>query len=189
MNKPEKGCWGYRRHFRRMRMLGIGILAVLIVIFLLTRRFTDNRSLYIISTIGAVVAVIPAANLAAPLLATWRFTTPPREFYEAYRKYEEKFPILYDLTLTTKEDIMPIDVMVVHPTGYYGLCVNGKGQEKRAEEKQKLMLEASRLDPRMHVIKDRRVFDKRLQTLKPASEYEDDGTQDYAQEVLKKLSM
>ncbi len=189
MNKVEKGCYGYRNYFKLVRLLWVTGLGLLIAVLLVTRHITENRSVYILSTIGAILAVIPAANLATPLLAIWKFRTPPAEIPQAYRPYEEKFPILYDLTITTKEDIMPMDVMVIHPTGYYGWCVNPKVQEKRAESSLNALLEASRLDPKVHVIKDRKVFDRRLQTLKPASEYEDDGTQEYAQEVLKKLSM
>ena len=34
-------------------------------------------------------------------------------------RMREKFEVLYDLVLTTPEDVIPSDVTVVHPTGIY----------------------------------------------------------------------
>ena len=34
----------------------------------------------------------------------------------------EKFPMLYDLIITSRDFIMPVDVVVIHPTGVYLYC-------------------------------------------------------------------
>ena len=36
--------------------------------------------------------------------------------------------------LTTKDDVLPMDAIVVHPTGIYAYCVNKKAKLPRAEK-------------------------------------------------------
>ena len=51
------------------------------------------------------------------------------------------------------------------------------------------MFKAKGLDPCVKVIKDEQLFLKRLDTLKPIPESEDDGSVDYGARLLKSLSM
>ena len=51
------------------------------------------------------------------------------------------------------------------------------------------MLKANKLDPNLKIVTSRSTFDKRIHSLKPASEYEDDGTVEYGVRVIKGLSM
>lgn len=94
----------------------------------------------------AIVTVLPAANLASPLIAIFKYHTPEQAFHEAYMPYEEKFEVLYDLVLTTPEDVIPSDVTVVHPTGIYVYCINPKLNVKRAEAGLNELLKANKLD-------------------------------------------
>ena len=95
----------------------------------------------------------------------------------------------YDLVLTTPEDVIPSDVTVVHPTGIYVYCINPKLNVKRAEAGLNELLKANKLDPNLKIVTSRSTFDKRIHSLKPASEYEDDGTVEYGVRVIKGLSM
>ena len=85
--------------------------------------FYRQDSVKKILTVMAIVTVLPAANLASPLIAIFKYHTPEQAFHEAYMPYEEKFEVLYDLVLTTPEDVIPSDVTVVHPTGIYVYCI------------------------------------------------------------------
>ena len=100
-----------------------------------------------------------------------------------------EFEVLYDLFLTTPEDVIPSDVTVVHPTGIYVYCINPKLNVKRAEAGLNELLKANKLDPNLKIVTSRSTFDKRIHSLKPASEYEDDGTVEYGVRVIKGLSM
>ena len=178
MKKIKKGDYGYRNHFKRKQLFIIALLALFIIAQLVGRSFTDNDSVKKILTVMAIVTVLPAANLASPLA-----------FHEAYLPYEEKFEVLYDLVLTTPEDVIPSDVTVVHPTGIYVYCINPKLNVKRAEAGLNELLKANKLDPNLKIVTSRSTFDKRIHSLKPASEYEDDGTVEYGVRVIKGLSM
>ncbi|MGL5435418.1 MAG: O-linked GlcNAc transferase-like protein [Lachnospiraceae bacterium] len=187
--KKDKGQYGYRNHRKRMRMLLTGIFIAAILLQLLVRHFTDNPSTRNILTVMAILTVLPMANIASPLLASWKYKTPDRDFYDKVLPYEERFPILYDLVLTTKECIMPMDVIVVHPKAVIAYCTNPKVDTPVAEKFLNEMLRGHKLDANAKVIKDEQTFFRRLDTLKPASEYEADGSEPYVIALMKSLSM
>ena len=188
MKKMEKGEFGYRNRFIRRRILFILFFAVLVALQLISRFFIDNTAFKAIITISAIFTVFPGANLAASLIAMGRYRTPSPEFRERYRPYEKKFRVLYDLIISRYKEMLPLDILVIHPTGYYAYCPKEKGDFAGAEKEINDILVRAHLDPHFHVTNDRKAFDRRLETLKPASEYEDDGTVDYAAETLMNLS-
>lgn len=189
MKKKEKGTYGYRDSFKRHQAGLVGLLTLFILAQLGARFFTDSQAAKNILTVMAVVTVLPAANLASPLVAVLRYKTPPRDFYDTYSVLGQNAVLLYDLILTTKDDVLPMDLIAVHPTGIYGYCINEKADLKRAEAALNEVLKAHRLDPNLKLTGDRKTFDKRLRSLKPSSEYEDDGSVEYAVRVLKAMSM
>ena len=189
MKKKEQGVYGYRDYFKRKRLFWIGLMACAIGILMIIRFTTANRILNILRIICAVLIAIPLANLATPLAAVWKFKTPDRAFYEKVKPYEEKALILYDMVLTTTTSVIPVDVLAIHPTGIYAYNINPKVNVKASEAELNRTLEAMRLDGNLHIISDWKTFEKRMESLKPASEYEDDGSMDYAAETLKKMSM
>lgn len=187
--KKKKGEYGYRNSFKKRQLFKIGILTAFILAQLGARYFTDVQAMKNILTVMAVVTVLPAANLASPLVAIFGYHTPPESFYQKIRPYEDKFPVLYDLVITTKDYVMPMDAVIVHPTGVYAYCINGKINVPDAEKSLNEIFTAQRLDPNLRLTKEFSTFEKRLKSLKPASEYEDDGSMEYAVNLLKSLSM
>ena len=187
--RREKGQYGYRDSVRKMRLtvtiiLGLGVLAQLGA-----RYLTDNQAAENILTVMAILTVLPFANMASPLLASWRYRTPPKEFYEKIKPYEKKCVILYDLILTTKEFVMPMDAIAVHPGGVYGYCTAGKLKVKEAEQSLNGLFTANRLDPNLKLFLEERSFLRRLDSLKPSEGDENDGTVEYGAALLKSLSM
>lgn len=189
LQKKKKGDYGYRNSLKKKQIFKVGLLAAFILAQLGARYFTDNQSFKNILTVMAVVTVLPAANLASPLLAAFPYKTSSREFYEMTHSYEDNFPILYDLILTTKDFVLPMDAIIIHPTGIYAYCINQKIDAAEAEKSLNEILSAQRLDPNMKITKELYTFEKRLKSLKKASEYEDDGSVEYAVKLLKSLSM
>lgn len=84
---------------------------------------------------------------------------------------------------------MPMDAIAVHPNGVTAYCTNGKADTGKAEQFLNSMLSGHKLDLHVKVIKDENAFFRRLDNLKPAAEYEDDGSLPYAEALLKSLSM
>lgn len=185
----EKGQYGYRNYRKRMRLLLVLIGVAAILIQLAARQITDNQSARNILTVMAILSVLPTANLASPLIASWRFKSPAEAFYAKVHPYEKDYPILYDLIVTTREQILPFDAAVVHPRGIYVFCPSQRADTDKAEKALNSFLSAQKLAPNMKIIKNEKQFLQRLSSLKPASEYEDDKSADYVVRFLKNMSM
>lgn len=189
MFRLQKGIYGYRNKLKVRQGIIVGVLAAFIIAQLLLRNSLTNSTWRNIITVMAILTVLPAANVASPLVAILPYKTSSEDFHKKMLPYEEIGVVLYDLVMTTKEDVLPCDAIVVHPTGVYAYCINQKANEKRAKAAINEIFKAHRLDPNFHITNDYKVFEKRLVTLKPASNYEDDGSVEYACGVLKSLSM
>lgn len=187
--KCQKGQYGYRNYHKKTEMAKVCFGAAMIIAQLAARHFVDSTAWKNILTVMAVLSVLPTANVASPMLAAWRYRTPSETFYKKASAYEAYFPILYDLIITSKDAVMPMDAVAVHPQGVYAYCTAPKVDIGKAEKFLKEMLTAHKLDPSVKVILDEKAFFHRLDSLKPAAEYEDDGSTAYTENLLKNLSM
>lgn len=187
--KIKKGQYGYRDSNKKMRFIITAVLVAAILVQLLARFLTTNQAARNILTVMAILTVLPMANMASPLLASWKYKTPPKAFHDRVRKYEDTCSMVYDLIVTTKDHIMPLDAVAVHPNGVYAYCPSPKLDAARAEKAVNGLFQANKLAPNVKIIKEERSFIRRLDSLKPASEYEDDGSVECAAALLKSLSM
>ena len=172
--KIKKGMYGYRDAHKKRQILLVSLFLLVIAALLVSRYFITWKSLKNLVTISAILTVLPMANLASPLVASWKIRTAPRELYDACRPYGEKFPMLYDLIITSRDFIMPVDVAVIHPTGVYLYCP---------------MLTGWKLDGNARIMTEKKNFLTRLSTLKNVTEDEDDGSAPHVEKLLKSLSM
>lgn len=186
---PEKGQYGYRDHHKKQQFLLIffGVLAILLQLG--ARRFTQQDAFKNILTVMAILSVLPVANLAAPFLASFRYRTPGPAFYEKLSPYGEQMAVLYDLIITSKELIMPMDGVLVHPLGVFFYCSDPKIPVQKAEAFLNDRFRTEHLDPHAKVFTDEKAFFKRASSLKPSDGYEDDGSMAYTIRLLKSLSM
>lgn len=189
MKRYKKGQYGYRNYHKKIELGKVSIGAALIIAQLIARSLMDSTSWKNILTVMAILSVLPVANVASPLLAAWMYKTPPEAFYKKTVSYEGKSRILYDLIITSKEALMPMDAVAVHPTGVYAFCSARKLDLARTELYFKDMFISHKLDPNVKLMKDEKAFFYRLSSLKPEAEYEDDGSMDYTITLLKNLSM
>ena len=187
--KIKKGMYGYRDAHKKRQILLVSMFLAVIAALLVSRYFITWTSLKNLVTISAILTVLPMANLASPLVASWKIRTAPRELYDACRLYEEKFPVLYDLIITSRDFIMPVDVAVIHPTGVYLYCPKKGIDTKAAEKFLNEMLTGWKLDGNARIMTEKKNFLTRLSTLKNVTEVEDDGSAPHVEKLLKSLSM
>lgn len=187
--QPKKGQYGYRDYHKKIEFLKIFIGFLFIGVLLCARLAVNQQAWKNILTVSAILTVLPTANLASPFLASLPYRTPKEDFYQALEPYEKQMAVLYDLILTTKDFVLPMDGILVHPTGVYGYCINRKIQVSKAESFLNELFQAHRLDPHVKILTDEKMFFKRAASLKPAREYEDDGSVEYTVTLLKNLSM
>ncbi len=187
--KKEKGQYGYRDYHKRMQLIKVLFGAAMILVQLLARNFTENEAAKNVLTLMAILSVLPTANVASPLLASWRYKTCSKELLEATSKLEGTGLLLYDLIVTSREMILPLDVVMVHPRAVVAYCTLEKIDARKAESYLNATFKAQRLDGNVKVIKDEKLFLKRLRELKPSTDYEDDGSVEYGAGLLRNLSM
>lgn len=187
--KIVKGQYGYRDAHKKTQIRNVSIFAVAIAVILIGRFFVTWEDMQKMMLITAILLVLPMANLASPLIVSWKFKTTPKDFYEAVKPYEEKFPVYYDLIITNTDLIMPIDAAVVHPSGIYLFCPNKNIDTKKAEKFLNEILVGWKLDGNAKVMVEKKNYLNRLASLKDITEEEDDGSADYVQKVLLGLSM
>ena len=185
----EKGQYGYRDRRRRVQLAKVLFGAAMILVQAGARGFTDSEAARNILTVMAVLSVLPTANVAAPLLASWKYRTPPADFYERVKAPAGRGLSLDELSVTSTEQIIPIEAVMVHQQGVFVLCTVEKTHGKKAEKYLNDTFKAQGLDPNVKVIQDETMFLKRLDSLKPVPESEDDGSAGYAARLLKSLSM
>ena len=190
MNRRKKGQYGYRDQIRRMRLMITLFFIAAILAQLGARQFVAReQAAKNILTVMAILTVLPMANMASPLIASWPYRTPGQAFYQKICRYEDKCAILYDLVLTTKEQVLPMDAIAVHPVGVIAFCPREKVDGEKAEKALNSLFVAGRLDPSVKILKDEKKFVQRLESLKPAKDYQDDGSVEGAVALLKSLSM
>ena len=129
----EKGTYRYRTAHKKRQLFFVVLFILAIVAQLILRNFITEQIYKNLVTISAILTVLPMANLASPLVVAARIPEVPAEFHDACVPYEEKFPILYDLIITSNDLIMPVDAAVVHPTGVYLYCPNKNVDRRKAE--------------------------------------------------------
>jgi hypothetical protein len=184
-----KGQSGYRDYHKKKELLKVLIGVGLILIQLILREFADRDALKNTLTVMAILSVLPTANIAAPLLASFKYRSLSPMLEKKAAAYEEKGVLLYDLIISSKEQLLPMDVILVIPDEIYAYCTAGKADSDKAERHIKQMLSQQKLDYNVKVICDENSFFKRLSSLKPKEKSEDNGRSDQAVTLLKSLSM
>ena len=174
----EKGTYRYRTAHKKRQLFFVVLFILAIVAQLILRNFITAQIYKNLVTISAILTVLPMANLASPLVVAARIPEVP-----------EKFPILYDLIITSNDLIMPVDAAVVHPTGVYLYCPNKNVDRRKAEKFLNEMLVGWKLDGNAKVMNEEKKFLRRLSELKNVTEEEDDGSAPHVLKLLKSLSM
>ncbi|MDK2964813.1 O-linked GlcNAc transferase-like protein [Lacrimispora sp.] len=189
MKRYSKGQPGYRDYHKKRELFKVLFGAAAIVIQLLFREFAASDALKNVLTVMAILSVLPTANIAAPLIASFRYRSLSPVFGEKVSVFEDKGIVLYELIISSKQQLLPMDVLVILPDEIYAYCSDGKTDASSAERYIKQMLGRHKLDYNVKVSLDERAFLKRLGSLKPNETNEENDRANQAAALLKSLSM
>ena len=189
MKRYSKGQPGYRDYHKKKELFKVLIGTAAIVIQLVFREFAASTELKNVLTVMAILSVLPAANIAVPLIASFKYRSISPVFEEKASAFQDKGIVLYDLIISSKEQLLPMDVLVILSDEIYAYCSAGKTDAAKAERYIKQMLGRHKLDYKVKVSQDERAFLKRLGSLKPNETNEENGRADQAAILLKSLSM
>lgn len=189
MFKLKKGELGYRKRLKRQYIVLLIVLLLVIGVQLYSRSFF-GKQVQTILTVTTILTALPVALLVSRLIVLSPFQPLTGEVYTEYSAYETGFPMLYELLITSTERILSMDVIAVHPAGgIYVYCTTSGVKVQQAENELNETLKEQKLNFRIWLSTDKKTFDKRIKSLKPASEYEENEQMESVISVLKEMSM
>lgn len=187
--QKRKGQYGYRDSNRKIWLMVTTVFVSAIILQVLVRNLAHHQATENILTVMAILTVLPMANMASPLIAAWNYKTPGREFYDKVAPYEDRFTILYDLIVTTKDQIIPIDAAAVHPIGVFAYCPSQKVDMEKGQSEMGKLFSSDGLDSNILLLNSENEFFMCLDRLKPASECENSQVVEGAAAFLRNISM
>ena len=185
----QKGSFGHRAFYKKKQGFFVGIFLAAIIAQLIARSMTDWEAMKNVLTVSAILTVLPMANLASPLLVMLRIPSMSRELYEKCRQSGQEERLLYELVITSKDLILPVDAVLIHPSGTICYCPKKDISTKKAEEYLNGMLGKWKLNKNARVITEERTFLKRLGAMPHACGLSEDTEGTYVAELLKNLSI
>lgn len=187
--QKRKGQYGYRDSNRKIWLMVTTVFVSAIILQVLVRNLAHNQAAENILTVMAILTVLPMANMASPLIAAWNYKTPDRGFYDKVTPYEDGFTILYDLIVTTKDQIIPIDAAAVHPIGVFAYCPSQKVDTEKAQREMEKLFLSDGLDSHILLLNSEHEFFMCLDRLEPASECDNSQMAERTAALLKNISM
>ena len=124
----KKGEYGYRKYFKIKNGIMIGFfIIVILVLFIASKHTKENMSRILL--VSSILMVLPMANLLSPFLVVFKYRSCE---YDLVKPYLEDKHFLFDIILTMKEQVMPLDIIYID--GERIFCVLSNKADKRRTE-------------------------------------------------------
>ena len=124
----KKGEYGYRKYFKIKNGIMIGFFIIVIfVLFIASKHTKENMSRILL--VSSILMVLPMANLLSPFLVVFKYRSCE---YDLVKPYLEDKHFLFDIILTMKEQVMPLDIIYID--GERIFCVLSNKSDKRKTE-------------------------------------------------------
>lgn len=124
----KKGEYGYRKYFKIKNGIMICFfIIVILVLFIASKHTKENMSRILL--VSSILMVLPMANLLSPFLVVFKYRSCE---YGLVKPYLEDKHFLFDIILTMKEQVMPLDIIYID--GERIFCVLSNKADKRKTE-------------------------------------------------------
>lgn len=124
----KKGEYGYRKYFKIKNGIMICFfIIVILVLFIASKHTKENMSRILL--VSSILMVLPMANLLSPFLVVFKYRSCE---YDLVKPYLEDKNFLFDIILTMKEQVMPLDIIYID--GERIFCVLSNKADKRKTE-------------------------------------------------------
>ena len=120
----KKGEYGYRKYFKIKNGIIIGFFVFIILLLFISSKITKNAD------ISRILMVLPMANLLSPFLVVFKYKSFE---YDKIKEYLDDKHFLFDIILTMKEQVMPLDIIYIDEERIFGILSN-KADKSRTEE-------------------------------------------------------
>ena len=126
----KKGEYGYRRYFKIKNGIIIGFFVFIILLLFISSKLTKNADISRILLVSSILTVLPMANLLSPFLVVFKYKSFE---YEKIKEYLDDNHFLFDIILTMKEQVMPLDIIYINEERIFGILSN-KADKSKTEE-------------------------------------------------------
>ena len=126
----KKGEYGYRKYFKIKNGLIIGFFVFIILLLFISSKLTKNADISRILLVSSILTVLPMANLLSPFLVVFKYKSFE---YEKIKQYLDDKHFLFDIILTMKEQVMPLDIIYINEERIFGILSN-KADKSKTEE-------------------------------------------------------
>ena len=125
----KKGEYGYRKYFKIKNGIMIGFfIIVILVLFIASKHTKENMSRILL--VSSILMVLPMANLLSPFLVVFKYRSC--EYY-LVKPYLEDKHFLFDIILTMKEQVMPLDIIYIDGEKIFSVLSN-KADKRKTED-------------------------------------------------------
>ena len=126
----KKGEYGYRKYFKIKNGIIIGFFIFIILLLFIASKVTKNADISRILLVSSILMVLPMANLLSPFLVVFKYKSFE---YEKIKEYLDDKHFLFDIILTMKEQVMPLDIIYIDEERIFGILSN-KADKSKTEE-------------------------------------------------------
>lgn len=126
----KKGEYGYRKYFKIKNGIIIGFFVFIILLLFISSKLTKNADISRILLVSSILTVLPMANLLSPFLVVFKYKSFE---YEKIKEYLYDNHFLFDIILTMKEQVMPLDIIYINEERIFGILSN-KADKSKTEE-------------------------------------------------------
>ena len=125
----KKGEYGYRKYFKIKNVIMIGFfIIVILVLFIASKNTKENMSRILL--VSSILMVLPMANLLSPFLVVFKYRSCE---YDLVKPYLEDKHFLFDIILTMKEQVMPLDIIYIDGEKIFSVLSN-KADKRKTED-------------------------------------------------------
>ncbi len=187
-----KGDIGYFDNLKKRDLIKCILQWVLVIVFLVVGYIIFDTKLNIL-TLVAVLGCLPASKATVAVIVKW----PIKSIEEALAKQVEEnssyLTVSYDVILTSKEKIMPLECVVISNNTVYGYSTNEKvGPEETANYMKNFFLQNDCGRVNVKVFKDFVPFISRVEGLNNIAAVEQTDNKDKEEKlkyIIKLYSM
>lgn len=177
----KKGEYGYRKYFKIKNGIIIGFFVFIILLLFISSKITKNADISRILLVSSILMVLPMANLLSPFLVVFKYRSCEYDLVKPYLKDKH---FLFDIILTMKEQVMPLDIIYIDGERIFSVLSN-KADKRKTEDFIKERMKLGGISVNVKVCESINELKKFIK----ASQNEENNKLDEIRAILKSLSV
>lgn len=175
---------GYLKYKLKIEIIRAVIyFGLVMVIFLLGYFQTHSKENLL--TVVAVLGCLPACKVLVGVITRIPYHSIDAEVAKEIGEKSSNLTVLYDLVVTSKDKIMPIDAVVISDKKVYGYTTSKKVDLQYAASHIKTILENNHLEAAVKILNQYPAFIARVEGLNAIMSVEKQDTKEYEEKLAR----